>query len=208
MNTSHNHQHTPAIPGYEYIAAAAPSKQSRKRLRFNPTVTVQPIDCMMTEEEKSHAYYSKSELKAISLCKEQPPHASSACGAHAMTQDCVIGLEADPALRGLERYLCPVRVQNKVLARKTLKKYSERISADPRMTDEQKLRSLAAVSAKLSQWSKSVALETARLDSLRAYDGDYLIPIDGPVDILPFPATTKRRRVCSDEDSLPAKRRR
>jgi len=198
-----------------HIAAFATVKQSRKRLRFQPTVTVQPIDCRMTEEEKSRSYYSKNELKAFSLevkailaLSNNLPDASSTCtcGAHATSRDCVIGLEADPALRGLERYVCPTRVRNKVLAQKSLLKYHKQLNVNPSKTSEEKLQSLAAASAKVSQWSKMVAKETARLDSLRAYEGEYLISTNDPVDISSFPATTKRRRVTSDQDSQPAKR--
>eukprot|EP00579_Thalassiosira_antarctica_P009072 CAMPEP_0201902436 /NCGR_PEP_ID=MMETSP0902-20130614/54954_1 /ASSEMBLY_ACC=CAM_ASM_000551 /TAXON_ID=420261 /ORGANISM="Thalassiosira antarctica, Strain CCMP982" /LENGTH=342 /DNA_ID=CAMNT_0048436437 /DNA_START=187 /DNA_END=1216 /DNA_ORIENTATION=- len=168
------------------------------------------------KEEKSRSYYSKNELKALSLevkgilaLSNNLPDASSTCtcGAHATSRDCMIGLEADPDLRGLDRYLCPTRVRNKVLSQKDLLRYHKQLNVNPNKTSEEKLQSLAAASAKLSQWSKLVAMETARLDSLRACEGDYLISTnDAPVDISPFPATIKRRRVTSDEDSQPAKR--
>eukprot|EP00579_Thalassiosira_antarctica_P029698 CAMPEP_0202032340 /NCGR_PEP_ID=MMETSP0905-20130828/65478_1 /ASSEMBLY_ACC=CAM_ASM_000554 /TAXON_ID=420261 /ORGANISM="Thalassiosira antarctica, Strain CCMP982" /LENGTH=144 /DNA_ID=CAMNT_0048596199 /DNA_START=194 /DNA_END=624 /DNA_ORIENTATION=- len=143
----------------------------------------------MTEEEKSRSYYSKNELKAFSLevkaictlSKKVP--ASSTCCAHATTGDCIIGLGADPALRGLERYLSPIRVKNKVIAQKALLKYYKKLNANPNKTSEKKLQSLAVASAKVSQWSKSVAMETARVDSLRAHEGDYCISINDPVDI-------------------------
>eukprot|EP00579_Thalassiosira_antarctica_P018960 CAMPEP_0201952752 /NCGR_PEP_ID=MMETSP0904-20121228/1395_1 /ASSEMBLY_ACC=CAM_ASM_000553 /TAXON_ID=420261 /ORGANISM="Thalassiosira antarctica, Strain CCMP982" /LENGTH=219 /DNA_ID=CAMNT_0048496517 /DNA_START=188 /DNA_END=845 /DNA_ORIENTATION=+ len=185
-----------------HLTAFTTVKQSRKRLRFQPTVKVQPIDCRMTKEEKSRSYYSKNELEAFSLevkaihaLSKNLPDASSACGAHATSRDCMIGLEADPALRGLERYLCPTRVRNKVLAQKALFKYHKQLNANPNQTSEEKLQSLAAASAKLSQWSTMVAMETARLDSLRAYEGDYLISINDPVDISPFPATTNEEEL-------------
>ena len=143
-------------------------KQSRKMLRFQPTVTVQTIDCRKTEEEKSRSHYSKNELKAFSLevkaihtLSKKLPDASSTCGVHATSRDCMIGLEADPALRGLDRYLCPTRVRNKVLAQKALFKYNKQLNANPNKNSEEKLQSLAAASATLSQWSKLVAMETA-----------------------------------------------
>ena len=82
----------------------------------------------------------------------------------------MIGLEADPALRGFERYLYPIRVRNKVLARKAMLKYQKNLNATPNKTSEYKLQLLAAASAKLSQWAKLVAIETARHDSLRVYE--------------------------------------
>eukprot|EP00580_Thalassiosira_gravida_P021266 CAMPEP_0201678494 /NCGR_PEP_ID=MMETSP0494-20130426/46380_1 /ASSEMBLY_ACC=CAM_ASM_000839 /TAXON_ID=420259 /ORGANISM="Thalassiosira gravida, Strain GMp14c1" /LENGTH=190 /DNA_ID=CAMNT_0048161687 /DNA_START=282 /DNA_END=851 /DNA_ORIENTATION=- len=189
MNANHYYQDPSSI------AALATGKQSRKRLRFNPCVTVQPIDCRMTEEEKSKLYYSKNELNVSShelkekhniLSQEQLQHSSSNNSAQETALECNIGLEADPSLRGLERYLCPIRAQNKMLARKAMRKYREKINSNPNMTEEMKILSLAAVNAKLSQWSKLVALETARLDSIRAYDKDYMIPISDPVVISPF----------------------
>mmetsp|Transcript_27829 Transcript_27829/g.48113 ORF Transcript_27829/g.48113 Transcript_27829/m.48113 type:complete len:225 (+) Transcript_27829:181-855(+) len=205
-----------SIPVHPTTLPTVKHSQSRKRLRFQPTVTVQPIDCRMTKEEKSRSYYSKNELEAFSLevkaihaLSKKLPDASSACvcGVHATSRDCMIGLEADPDLRGLDRYLCPTRVRNKVLSQKDLLRYHKQLNVNPNKTSEEKLQSLAAASAKMSQWSKLVAMETARLDSLRACEGDYLISTnDAPVDISPFPATIKRRRVTSDEDSQPAKR--
>ena len=195
------------------LATFTTAKQSREKLRFQPTVRVKPIDCRMTKDEKSRSFYSKNELKAFSLevkavhtLSKILPDASSTCGTHSTPRDCMIGLEADPALRGLERYLCPTRVRNKALAQKALFKYHKQLNVNPNKTSEEKLQSLAAASAKVSQWSKMVAKETARLDSLRAYEGEYLISTNDPVDISSFPATTKRRRVTSDQDSQPAKR--
>eukprot|EP00579_Thalassiosira_antarctica_P010268 CAMPEP_0201913986 /NCGR_PEP_ID=MMETSP0903-20130614/4294_1 /ASSEMBLY_ACC=CAM_ASM_000552 /TAXON_ID=420261 /ORGANISM="Thalassiosira antarctica, Strain CCMP982" /LENGTH=206 /DNA_ID=CAMNT_0048449299 /DNA_START=128 /DNA_END=748 /DNA_ORIENTATION=+ len=197
------------------LAAFTTAKQSREKLRFQPTVRVKPIDCRMTKEEKSRSFYSRNELKAFSLevkaihtLSKILPDASSTCGTHATPRDCMIGLEANPALRGLERYLCPTRVRNTALAQKALLTYHKQLNVNPNKTSEEKLQSLAAASAKMSQWSKLVAMETARLDSLSSYEGDYLISINEPVDTSPFPATTKRRRVTSDEDSQPVKRRR
>mmetsp|Transcript_1046 Transcript_1046/g.1494 ORF Transcript_1046/g.1494 Transcript_1046/m.1494 type:complete len:224 (-) Transcript_1046:59-730(-) len=210
MNATHIHYYQDPSS----ISALANRKRSKKRLRFSPSVTVQPIDCRMTEEEKSNLYYSKNELKVSShelkekhniLSQEQPQHSSSTYNAHEMSLECNIGLEADPSLRGLERYVCPIRAQNKMLARKAMRKYREKINSHPNMAEEMKILSLAAVNAKLSQWSKLVALETARLDSIRAYDKDYIIPINDPVVISPF-LETKRRRSTSDEANQRSKR--
>jgi len=184
-------------------------KQSRKRLRFQPSVKVQPIDCSMTKEEKARSYYTKTEMKAFSSEVKTMMQSSSTCGAHASSAACVVGLESDPSLRGLEQYLCPIRVRNKVLVRKSVLKYHKILTARTDRTSEEKIQCMGSASAKLSQWSRHVAIETARLDSLRAFEGDYLIPINAPVDISPFMVPTKRRRVtCEEEDSQASKRRR
>ena len=209
---THQYQYPPPMGSIPvHLNAFTTAKQSKRRVSFKPTVTVQPIDCRMAQEEKSRLYYSKEELntfllevKAIHTLSKGLPDPSSTSGAHATTRDCMLALEADPALRGLELYLCPIRVRNKVLAEKALLKYHKNLNANPNLlASEEKLQSMAATSAKLSHWSNLVAIETARLDSLRVYEGGYLIPINEPVDIslFPFPAIIKRT-------SQPAKRRR
>ena len=40
-------------------------KQTKRRVRFNPSVTVQPINCKMSSD--SSMYYSMAELDAMSL---------------------------------------------------------------------------------------------------------------------------------------------
>ncbi|KAL7542944.1 hypothetical protein ACHAWF_007278 [Thalassiosira exigua] len=201
-----------------HLAAFQAVPQKQKQVRFQPTITVQPLDCRLTQGEKFRSFYSKDELDSFSLearliqaaSKElYAPACAVTCGAHATTQACAAGLEADPSLRGLELYLCPIRVRNKAIVKRALLKYHKKLDADPK-TSEEKLLNLASASAKLSQWSKQVALETARLDSLRACDDEYPVPINEPVDITPFPATVRRRRRVTQEgkDHQPVKRRR
>ena len=199
------------LPFQNQFADSTTKKPAKRRVTFRPSVTVQPVENIcMQEQDKSRLYYSKDELKVLTLeakaihalSKEQLPDESSPCGVHAARQDCMLGLEADPALRGLELYLCPTRVRNKQLAKKALLKYYRTISSDPTKSQEERLKCLSNASQKLmSQWSKKVALETARLDSIRAYDGDYLIPVDTPaVEICPFPVILKKRRVTQDDE--------
>mmetsp|Transcript_41109 Transcript_41109/g.86365 ORF Transcript_41109/g.86365 Transcript_41109/m.86365 type:complete len:217 (-) Transcript_41109:54-704(-) len=198
-----------ALPRYIPVnkPALTPVKQSRKTLRFRPMVSVRVIDCSKTDEEKSRSHYSKSEMNAMSL-EAKRMCTSCKCGAHATLQECVHGLNADPAIRGLERYMCPTRVQNKALAKKALLKYHKQLKANPNRTSEDKIQSLALASAKLSVWSRKVALETARLDSLRASEGeDSMISEVGTADILPLDSNMKRQRDTSDECCQPAKRR-
>jgi hypothetical protein len=82
----------------------------------------------------------------------------------------------------------------------------------PDITPEQKAKAMRTASEKLTLWSHLVAQETARLDSLRAYDSDYLIPLDDlPVQFSPFPSITVKRkesfeevrRVTSDSKDVP-----
>jgi len=194
--------------------AFAPVKQSRKTLRFRPMATVRVVDCSKTVDEKSRSYYSLNEMKAMSL-KVQKMCTSLKCREQAMVQDCAHGLDSDPTLRGLERYLCPNRARGKVLIQKALLKYHKYLNANPNMTSEGRIQSLASASAKLSAWSNKVALETARLDSLRALEvgdnmisGDNTISSIGPADALSLHASIKRTRDASDQDGQHLKKRR
>lgn len=189
-----------------HLVARSTVKKNKRRVTFQPMLIVQPVDCRMSHEEKSNSYYSKDELDVFhrevkEICKRAMP-SNDVPG--------MIGVE-DPVGRGLELKLCPVRARAKTLVRKALLKQQKKANANPNTTSEQKLLFVAKASAALGRWSRMVALETARLDALRAYEADYLIPIDSPVDIprFPFLATKPKRRVTVDEeDSRPAKRSR
>ena len=94
------------------------------------------------------------------------------------------------SIRGLELILYTKRKQNKILANRSLLKYQQLLQSKDYLTTERKVQALAVASVKLTTWSKLVALETARLDALRAYGSDYLIPIEpleGEDTIMPFP---------------------
>ena len=94
------------------------------------------------------------------------------------------------SIRGLELILYTKRKQNKILANRSLLKYQQLLQSKDYLTTERKVQALAVASVKLTTWSRLVALETARLDALRAYDSDYLIPIEpleGEDTIMPFP---------------------
>jgi hypothetical protein len=87
--------------------------------------------------------------------------------------------EADGFLRGIELLIYPQRFQNKLVARRALIKYQTHLETNCKdVTLEQKAKAMRMASEKLSAWSHLVAKETARLDSLRVYDADYLIPLD------------------------------
>eukprot|EP00986_Skeletonema_menzelii_P012869 scaffold7268_cov159-Skeletonema_menzelii.AAC.2 len=90
-----------------------------------------------------------------------------------------VAAEEDGFLRGIEMLIYPQRSQNKLIARRALIKYQTYLQTQRTdITAEQKASAMRTASEKLSKWSHLVAQETARLDSLRAYDAEYLIPLD------------------------------
>ena len=197
----------------------AKKQSASKRIRFQPTVKVQPIDCTMTVDEYSRSFYTKAELNLFShearLAKaiyNEVPHLT--CCVHASKdRGCMAGQEAVIAgLRGLELHLCPIRNQNRVLVQKAIAKYQRSVNADQDMNSEEKVKSLASACAKLSQWSKLVALNFGSYDSLQARANDYMIPVSDPVDFgqsRPVAAKRRPRRVTeSDDDSQPGDKRR
>ena len=187
----------------------------KKKVSFEPMVTVQVVEKLFsTQDERSGLYYSFIELNKYSrkvkkatqkLLSLVPPK----------DNQYMLGLESNPSCRGLEQYLYPIRVQNKILMRMCLIKYQRNLMhhhVSAKKTDEEKHLCLAALSTELSQWSKSVAMETARLDSLQAWDQrDYNIPICGKsVVISPFPLSRTRKRINAYDEgnSQPPKRQR
>jgi len=106
-NMPHQYQGCVAgsVPAHSKLPAA---KRSKKNLTFHSTVTVQPIDCRMSEEEKSRSYYSETQMKMFSLevktiqtlLKELPDHVET-CITHTSTKDYLVG----PALRGMDMEL-------------------------------------------------------------------------------------------------------
>jgi len=82
------------------------------------------------------------------------------------------------SLRGLEHWLFGERTRHKRRVPRALVKYHKALASQPWMTCERKHAALAAASARISSWSVAVAAETARLDAVRAYDGEYGIPKD------------------------------
>jgi hypothetical protein len=168
-------------------------EKKRKGVSFKPTATVRTFSSRqrknMTKEEKSRLYYSKEELnifsleaKAICTLSQDLPGKRNSGTLFEATDSCTIGSnergdEVD-SLRGLELLVYPRRTQNKLLAQKSLLKYQAFLNTKPGMTEERKSQALAMASTKLTLWSSVVAAQTAQLDALRAYEGDYLIPTD------------------------------
>ena len=165
---------------------------------------------MLEAKKTKQDYHSKEELKAFAT-EAKLVHVLSSSDPNGA---CTLGLEAYPSLRGLELYLfLGTRVRNKVLAKQAFLRYQYNLNTNTNKSAEEKIMCLSAASQKLSNWSRLVAQETARIDSLRVYDGDYLIPIEtDSIDIEPFPAfpPSKRRRVTledkTDVDTLTSKR--
>jgi hypothetical protein len=190
-----------------HLPRRSTAEQPKRVVSFRPTVTVHPVEKLASnKEDRSRMYLSKEEMNEISI-KNRANQLSSK-ETHTSFEHYSSGLHADPALLGNAVVLCPTQVSKKLFIGRTVLKYQRKLNAKPTMSDEEKLKSLAALSTKLSQWSTLVALEAARRTSLQAYGGDELILNNMPVDTSPFP-TTKRRRVrCDNEDDQLAKQRR
>jgi hypothetical protein len=168
-----------------------PRTKAKKRVTLKTTVLVHEIDAnkAMSNEEKSELYYTKDDLiltnlevKAICALSNQlpqPPSTSNCVDDQNNDSNCVLAVETDGFLRGLEYHIYPQRFRNKMLTRRALLKYQTHLQMKyPDITPDQKAKAMRTASEKLSAWSYLAAQETARLDSLRAYDGDYLIPLD------------------------------
>eukprot|EP00985_Skeletonema_marinoi_P003567 scaffold1542_cov143-Skeletonema_marinoi.AAC.16 len=165
-------------------SAFVPVGSAKKRVKMNPTVSVHEICAKpITKEEKSELYYTKDdynmiilEVKAIALT-HQLPHVSEEDTSK--RSNCMVVAEADGFLRGIELLIYPQRFQNKLVARRALIKYQTHLETNCNgITLEQKAKAMRIASEKLSAWSQLVAQETARLDSVRAYDANYLIPLN------------------------------
>lgn len=187
-------------------------KSSKKRVALQPIVSVHEVEAHpMTKEEKAELYYTKDDLKMINLevraifalSNQLPQTTRTTCCIDNQEEsnessDCILPIgAADAFLRGLEFCVYPQRFHNKLVAQRALLKYQSHLQMNyPNISPEEKAKAMKTASKKLSAWSKLVALETARLDSLRAYDADYLIPLDDPpvkFSSLPtLPATRKK----------------
>ena len=161
---------------------------TEKTVYFKPTAKVRAFKNSShdNKEEMSKIYYTKKELdvfnleaRAICTLSQDLPGTTprdSILRLHCESNDAEAAAYTD-RLRGLEQIMYPKRKLNKYLAQRSLLKYQTILNSRPNMTSEQKHRALAAASTKLNSWSVAVAVETGRLDALRAYSGDYMIPI-------------------------------
>ena len=191
----------------KYTLKASPNtaftliKKTKKSVSFKPTVAVRKVHSIQhSKEEKSKLYYSKKELqmfnleaRAICILSQDLPEKTNSGTILEPSRRSIYGLEgndndaavsaATDSLRGLEIMMYPKRNKNKWIARRSLLKYQTILKSRPNMTTEQRHISLAAASAKLNAWSSAVAVETGRLDALRAYADDYVIPISTLRDV-------------------------
>ena len=174
----------------------------RKKVSFNPVVQVRrrtlPPSVIMTSL-KSSLYYSKSELASINLEAKRIVDSRGRL-------DSPAGLEDEGCLRGLESMTSPTRKVKKVLATKGILKYHRIISERDDIPAERKHLLLATASSKISEWARLVSLEAARVDSLRVFGADYLIPVElVPVETTSFCPFKPR---CNTGDSLLSLRKR
>ena len=169
--------------------AATTTTKAKKRVQLHPIVLIQEYSLEpLTREEKAELYYSKSDMdnfmrenKEIALEHEftQKMYNSDCTGEQDDNRSNLLAAEEDGFLRGIEMLIYPQRAQNKLIARKALMKYQAYLQTKRTdITIEQEAKAMRTASEKLSKWSHLVAQETARLDSLRAYDAEYLIPLD------------------------------
>jgi len=211
------------------LPAFSPVKQYKRRVSFAPTTArVRTVSRLSsTPEEKSNLYYNRMEMNGFyNEVKEfylSHPDTRSDCPCSTCKQQlrartrgrCLVGLETDPNIRGLELFFYPIRCKNKALTKKSVLKHYRDMKTDHRyaaMTEDEKIASLASVSSKLSYWSKMVAMETARLDSIRAYGDHPRHSWTSPAHSDDDDMSIKRRTVSFDNDDNndrhPSKRRR
>ncbi len=155
------------------------SSKSKKRVTFQKSVRVHEVEAQsMMKEEKAELYYTKDDLKMINLevraifalSNQLPQTTHTTCCIDNQesneSSNCVLAIEADAFLRGLEFCIYPQRFYNKLVARRALLKYQSHLQTKyPNISLEEKAKAMKTASKKLSTWSKLVALETARLDS-------------------------------------------
>ena len=176
------------------------AEQPRRNVSFRSTVTVHSMEKLAkNDEDRSRMYQISNKNRAIQLSSKET---------HTSFEHGTVGLHVDPALHGPEVLSCPKKVSNKLFIRITVLKFQRKLNAKPTKSDEENFISLAALSAKLSQWSTLVALESARRTSLQAYAGDELILTNALADTSPFPRTKRQRVAFDNEDDQLAKQRR
>ena len=164
-----------------HLPQQSTAEQPKRNVTFRSTVTVHPVEKLANnEEDRSRMYLIKEEMNQISNKNRAIQFSSKET--QTSFEHGTVGLHADPALRGPEVLLCPKQVSNKLFIRRTVLKYQRKLNAKSTKADEENFISLAALSAKLSQWSTLVALESARRTSLQAYAGDELILTNGLAD--------------------------
>lgn len=188
------------------------AKGAKKRVTFKSTATMRtfsPSDGgATTEEEKSKLHYSKRELDIFNLevevactLSQELPHVRNAGTLLPSDEDGGAG----DSLRGLELLMYPKRRRKRVLIRRTFLEYQSLLKSRSGVDGERRRAALAEASAKLNTWASLVAVETARLDSRRAYDEEnYKIPIGTPKTLALALRQRSRgsKRVTLDNDDM------
>mmetsp|Transcript_4536 Transcript_4536/g.6626 ORF Transcript_4536/g.6626 Transcript_4536/m.6626 type:complete len:220 (+) Transcript_4536:58-717(+) len=182
----------------ELSAPPVNSTKAKRRMQMNPIVSVYEYDVQpLTKEEKSELYYSKNDLDYFMLEVKQIAFFHRETGivdpSHSSRSNIS---EDDDHHRGIEMLIYPQRCQNKLVSRRALLKYQTYLQTKRTdITPEKKAAAMRVASEKLSSWSHLVAQETARLDSIRAYEADYLIPLDDKqVELSSYPEHTFKKK--------------
>mmetsp|Transcript_22490 Transcript_22490/g.53057 ORF Transcript_22490/g.53057 Transcript_22490/m.53057 type:complete len:203 (+) Transcript_22490:381-989(+) len=155
-----------------------------KRVTFRPFADVLRMHPSTYPDEslRPSLYYSKAELDAIDLELKSTAALFLALrghddGTNRSPGACIVQLDTDDALRGLEHRLFPTRQARRYLVRRTVLKYQRVISSRTDVSSTKKIEAIAKAASKLSVWSNEVSQETARLDFLRVQDAaGYPIP--------------------------------
>lgn len=149
---------------------------SSKKIRFHDSVLVYYVDeraSQMPPLVKSQAYYSKDELRDFeseglemrSRVIHQARSLAESNKAFSPAEHVSKILESDSWYRGFEVRLCPHRTRNRAMTHAALLKCQKQLRGLESLLSTQKRDMLLAKSyAGFSQWSKDLALRTARRD--------------------------------------------
>ena len=155
-----------------------------KRVTFRPCANVRLMHPLFYHDKslRQSLYYSKAELDVIDLESKSTAALFRALRGHDNETNrspgsCIVQLDADDMLRGMEHRLFPTRQARRYLVRRAVLKYYRVISSRKDVSSSKKIEAIAKAASKLSACSREVAQETARLDSLRVLDtAGYPIP--------------------------------
>lgn len=183
----------------------------RRGVSFCPVVTVRYIfqsSSTMSNEEKSSLYLSQSEI--IQIYRNAKKLASTHGNVSANGS-----LQMDHSFRGLELSISRERARNSFIARRAIIKYQKQFLSFASMDNDRLREMLAAVSTRLSECARVIALEAARIDMIRAYYEKGQVELSStlniatsPVEIISFPRVHIRRRVSPKENVCEAPRKR
>lgn len=151
-------------------------KCGAKKTRFHESVLVYYVDersSQMPPQIKSQAYYSKEELRGFeseglemrSRVILQARSLAKSNNAFSPAEHVSTILESDSCFRGFEARLCPRRTRKRAMTQAALLKCQKQLRGlESSLTIHQRDVLLAKSYASISQWSKDLALRTARRD--------------------------------------------